>query len=666
MAAPGKTAIYPLQVLVNYWELKPARLASKLDQLLRQHVTHIASFVPWQIAENDISHSLTKFLQALADRRMSATLILSPEVGIHAPLGGLPKDLAKKAELQARNRDEGPAAVALPPRIFSLPSLHSKEFVARYHSFLTKLDGIIGELGRSQPTLLESLQLVFTGSYWKYYRPASTSQLMPFRGQNGDSSQAAELAYRSETEQLATLREYRSKQLNPKAKENDALFRAQFHQNAEEVFRIRQSQFVRKKSLGVDVVQAELFTPEADPSLTYSNLFQLATRGIADFPALDRLIAEAATRQSMVGEARAVPMVHWTGFGPFMQLTDSEKQYLLLKSLLLLGGRGGGILVDEQEWFGLSKAFRARAELFADTLLRRELELETKVFCMTAHLWSEGKIARESGKDGSRDFSFWPELRLALDTQSRLIASGEALGWEEEAKAVFVEPNVVLTTDRWRKLTAWAEAGRVLVVAKNQPMSDTVRAEYESALKIQPRIDMNLGTRYFVYSVANGKIVVYEPAASAADWKRFVASMLSLSQATPEMGVNDPRVDLVCLKRGLESGGRAGLFVFNGSRAKVATEIRFENEVIISDLSSILSHEVAPVEEEVGAESNRFELETPPCGILPLAVIGLGEEGREKRIAGTLGGLTSRAADEAASNQLSGFGMDDDFSNLLK
>src|SRR5690606_41094538 len=135
---------YPLQLLVNYWEMKPARLAEKLDQLLRQQVTHIASFVPWAIAENDISHGLTKFLQALADRGMSATLFVSPEVGVHALYGGLPKDLANHSEVQARNRDELPASVALAPRIFALPSLHSKDFASRYHAFLSKLDGIIG------------------------------------------------------------------------------------------------------------------------------------------------------------------------------------------------------------------------------------------------------------------------------------------------------------------------------------------------------------------------------------------------------------------------------------------------------------------------------------------------------------------------------------------
>ncbi len=674
MAGPGKTAIYPLQILVNYWELKPARLAAKLNLLLNQGVTHVATFVPWQTAENDISHSLAKFLQLIADRKMSATLIVSPEVGAHALYAGLPKDLAKNSEIQARNRDEQAAIVALPPRIFALPSLHAKTFVTRYHSFLTKLDQMIGEMARANPELLESLQIVLTGSFFKYYRPASGSQLSAFRGQNGDRSNSAELAFRTELDQYANLREFLTMKDKLRSKEFEPVFRARFQNHAEEVFRIRQAQFFRKRSLGVDVAQAELFTPEADPSLTYSNVFQLTSRGMADFPALDRMISEAATRQSMVGEARAAPMLHWTGFGPFTRLTDSEKQFLILKSLLLLGGRGGGVVLDEAEWYSLSAPFRKRAELFAQTLLSKELELETKAFCLTGHLWSDGKTGVPSAseaKAGAGASVFWPELRLTLDTQARLIASPEAAAWEDEAKILFVEPNVLLTLETWRKLATWVEGGRVLVFSKHQPMTSEVRAEFDAAFKSRQKIDMNLGTRYLIHAAGEGKIVVFEPTTHASEWKQFVASMLSLSQATPEMGVSDPRIDLVCLKRGLQSGsGRAGVFIFNATRTSIAAEVRFENEVTVADLSAVLSRETARAPQEPdddqNAESNRFELEAPPCGVLPISVAGLGEVGREKRIAGNLSGLTSKAADEAANSELSGFQMGDDFSDVFK
>ncbi|MCM2323229.1 MAG: hypothetical protein NDJ90_08195, partial [Oligoflexia bacterium] len=53
---------FPIQLLVNYWEIRPALMGARLDGLLRRGITHLATFVPWQAVESDISHSLTRFL----------------------------------------------------------------------------------------------------------------------------------------------------------------------------------------------------------------------------------------------------------------------------------------------------------------------------------------------------------------------------------------------------------------------------------------------------------------------------------------------------------------------------------------------------------------------------------------------------------------------------
>src|SRR5690242_8678671 len=73
---------YPILLLINYWEIRPSLMSSRLDELLKQGVSQIATFVPWQVAEADISHKLTRFLQATSERRMSVYLILTPEVGV--------------------------------------------------------------------------------------------------------------------------------------------------------------------------------------------------------------------------------------------------------------------------------------------------------------------------------------------------------------------------------------------------------------------------------------------------------------------------------------------------------------------------------------------------------------------------------------------------------
>ena len=84
---------HPIQILFNYWEAHPTLIGARLDGLIRQGVTHIATFIPWQAVESDISHTLVRFLQATADRKMTVDLILTPEVGVHYPNSGVPKDL---------------------------------------------------------------------------------------------------------------------------------------------------------------------------------------------------------------------------------------------------------------------------------------------------------------------------------------------------------------------------------------------------------------------------------------------------------------------------------------------------------------------------------------------------------------------------------------------
>lgn len=664
MVKAAKTAIYPLQVLVNYWEMKPARMGVKLNHLLRQGITHVATFVPWQAAEADISHSLVRFLQAISDRKMTVSLILSPEVGVYYANSGLPKDLLGKKDIQAITRDEKPATVTLPPNFFALPSLSSPEFLKRYHQFLTRMDGVIAELSRTQPEVLSAIQVVLTGSFWKYYRSAQASSGAPFKGVSGDYSNHSELAFRQYTEALFSHREFQASGSQSSSRwrkrEMEGVNRQSFFQNCEDVFRIRSTQFIRKKALGLDVVQAEMSTPEADPAYQYSQVMNLVTGGIPDFPTLDRLVGEAASRQSVVGNSRTRPMIHWTGFGAFSRLSDSEKQYLVLKSLLLMGGNRGSVLIDEAEWFALSSNFRARSEMLSKVVFDQDLELETRAVCWTAHLWSEGR------GENSQSPLFWPELRLSLDHQARLVASSDALDWEKNAKLLCIEPSVVLTRDKLQRAMKWAEGGRVVCVSRQALLTDDSRIELDMISKNAPFIEMNLGARYRVHTHGQGKIVIYENASVIGDWRKFIHSMISLAGINRDATVKDPRIDLVQLARGT---GKAGLFIFNGTRTALSSEVSFEYEVTISDLATLLSQKAdapTPAGLDDGAHSNHFELEVPPCGVLPVAVSGIGEEGREKREARLSAGLTAKLVSDAAKQELTGLNDSDDMGELLQ
>src|SRR4051794_4915925 len=115
MMVRGEANSHPIQILVNYWEIRPSLMGARLDELLHSGVSHIATFVPWQAVESDISHTLSRFLQALAERRMTVSLILSPELGVHHVNSGLPKDIFSKAENMARHVGGDCVSASLPP-----------------------------------------------------------------------------------------------------------------------------------------------------------------------------------------------------------------------------------------------------------------------------------------------------------------------------------------------------------------------------------------------------------------------------------------------------------------------------------------------------------------------------------------------------------------------
>ena len=59
-------------------------MGSRLDELMLMGINSIATFVPWQAVESDIAHTLPRFLQAVADRKM--TPFADSDAGGGAPL----------------------------------------------------------------------------------------------------------------------------------------------------------------------------------------------------------------------------------------------------------------------------------------------------------------------------------------------------------------------------------------------------------------------------------------------------------------------------------------------------------------------------------------------------------------------------------------------------
>lgn len=614
-----------IQVLVNYWELRPSQIGTRLNELLRLGVTHVTSHVPWQAVESDISHALPRFLQAVADRKMTLSLILTPEIGVNYPNSGVPKDIFTKPDNIARHAGGAQISATLPPNVFALPSLLAPEFTKRYHNFLTRMDTLLADVGRTQPQVLEGVTVVLSGSFWKYYRgPAASSQSM-FGGVAGDYSGTVAVAYRQRLDQFYSQREFAAD--GPaianrwKTHGLEETNRRWFYQHCEDVFRNRSMQFVRRKAKDLNLRQVEYFTPEADPCYAYSNFMQLLSGGQADFSRLSVMIEEAASRATFAADSGVPAYVHWSGLGAFQSLSDSEKQFLILKSILLMGGRGGGVLISDREWFALSKNFRARAESLARLIAHGELKLKNRALYLSPHLWSDGGI-------------LWNEMFKRLGAGARMISNadlalfaGDDRSCETDASLLVVDPSYILTRDVVMKLRHFAEQGHVVVVPRSSLFTDAARFELEEALADQatgPAITMDLGVSYRLKSAGKGKLIVYEVPEFAASggklqahagWQTFLTSVLSVAEVKSYCSVSNSRLNVIPMEK---KNGGFGLFILNGSNRPIAGDLQFGGDVIVSDLAASFTGDRSNQANAV--PSNRFALEVPPCGILPVAI----------------------------------------------
>jgi hypothetical protein len=653
---------HPLLLIVNYWEIRPSLIGARLDELLKRGISQVCTFIPWQSAESDISHSLTRFLQALADRRMGVSLILSPEVGVHYLNSGLPKDVVSKKENMAQHSQSGLIPVNLPPNSFTLPSFFAPEFNKRYYSFLGRLDSLMADLERTQPDLLKGVTAILTGSFWKYYRSAGASAQSPFGGEAGDYSSHAAVIYRQRSELFFTQREF----TDPSAAANnrwktrsmEAVNRRWFYQQSEDIFRSRSSQVIRKKSLDLKIAEIELFTLEADPSMTYSSFLQMLSGAGPDFGKLSHLVEETAARASSASSTAAPPYIHWTSMGSYRALADSQKQFLLLKSLLLHGGQSGGIAIDESEWFSLSSSFRTRAEALARSFVQGDLQFKNRAFYLVPHLWSNYG-------------SLWEGFHQRVGPGMTMVASLDLILKDRLSNLLIVDPTVILTKESLKKLFAWATPGRILVLPRSKLYTEAARIELELALAKNRKIEIECGLNYNLHSIGDGKLIVYEvpnplPAGneSMTALQTFINSIVAISEIESFCRLSDSRLTVIPFER--KKGGLA-LFILNGTRRQVAADIMFPTEVRLGDLGLTLSGNDGGLglpnptasqdllEDEVTI-ANRFSLDVPPFGILSFTIEGTSyTEKRERQLASLTSESTRENVLTAAHSELPGY-----------
>ncbi len=667
----GDVNLYPLFLLMNYWEITPSQLSSRLDELLVRGVMQLATFIPWQLAESDISHTqvLTRFLQACARRQLSVYLILSPEVGVHYPNSGLPKDIVLKKENIARHCDSGEVIVNLPPNVFYLPSFFASEFNKRYYSFVGRIDGVLADLEKSQPQVMRNVVAILSGSFWKYYRSPMASSHLPFGGNGGDYSSQANQTFRQSMEQFFSQKEFMDPTPSSanlwKMRSLEEVNRRWFYQQSEDVFRNRTYQTLRKRSSSLKVLEAEIFAPEADATSFYSNFLQIVSGGEADFFKLSTLLDEAAARASVGGHSVTFPWIHWTLMGGFRLLPEAEKQFLILKSLLLFGGQKGGIFLDESEWFSLSCSFRTRVEALILSLQEGLLQVKNRVLYLSSHLWSH------SG-------TFWEELLKQVQPHIRMISSMDLLAQEKNATLLIVDPALILTQEKIQKLVAWAKAGRVVVMPRNPFYTELAKGELDRSLAKTKRIEVDMGLTYRLHALGEGRLVIYDALSSLstqgeplASWRTFVQAILSIAEVDRFCTASHDQLSIIPLER---EGDSLAIFILNPCRMKLTVDLTFSSDVRVKDLGVILSRKkgaalssslVLPAEDQDQVCAKQFSIEIPPLGVLPLLVEGVYvSKNRDSQLAALSADDLRKSALEAASQELSGLNSEPGLGDL--
>ena len=308
---------------------------------------------------------------------------------------------------------------------------------------------MLADLHRT-PQRFQDVRVVLTGSYWKYYRRPNSPPSTLTRGWRGIFRQRRA---RVSTAARAVLRSARVRDPNPMASNRgrpaqlDELNRRWFFQQSEDVFRNRTFQLVRKKATACASLRGRASHSRSRPG---HDLQQPAHDALGRARRFREVVAVLWTKPLPVRRTPApgprVITIHWSSLGPFRSLADPEKQFLILKSLLLMGGQGGGILVDESEWFALSTNFRSRVEAFAKSIVHGDLKLRSRVLYLAPHLWSSAG-------------TLWPELLARVGAGSRMISSLALLNAERDASLLIVDPAWILTRESIQAIASLGQRG---------------------------------------------------------------------------------------------------------------------------------------------------------------------------------------------------------------
>ena len=111
--------------VVRYWESNAKEIFAVIDRIRESGATAVGAFVPWTHLETDRHHLLQKLVKQCKASGVSLRLVVTPELGIGFPNGGVPDELLRERQNLAQDRLGHPFYACVPPNIHPLVSLYS-------------------------------------------------------------------------------------------------------------------------------------------------------------------------------------------------------------------------------------------------------------------------------------------------------------------------------------------------------------------------------------------------------------------------------------------------------------------------------------------------------------------------------------------------------------
>jgi hypothetical protein len=221
-----------------------------------------------------------------------------------------------------------------------------------------------------------------------------------------------------------------------------------------------------------------------------------------------------------------------------------------------------------------------------------------------------------------------------------------------------------------QKLAAWARAGRMVVLPKTRLYTESAKDELEKTLSQTKKMEVDLGLSYRLHVLGDGKLILYEvpedfliKGEPLSSWQGFLSAVLSIAEVDTFCRLSDSRLTVIPFER--KNNGLA-VFVLNGTRRTVTADLMFPTQVQVADLGVTLSeNESSQTPPAPSARANRFSMEVPQFGVLPLTVEGIDLiEAREKQLAALASQETQENAFQAAASELPGFDSNDTIEEL--